>query len=94
MRAAAWLVGGAVIWAAHFAVLYGTTAVACARGLPQAVPWTVAIAGAVAATLLLAVLGRSVRGTFVGYVGAALAAAALFAVILETAAGLLVTPCA
>lgn len=94
MRELLWLSSGAAVWAAHFAAIYGVTAVACARGLPQAVPWTVGIAGAAAAALLLVVIARARRGTFVGWTAAASAAAALFAVVLESAAGLLVPPCA
>jgi hypothetical protein len=94
MRELAWLSAGAAIWAVHFGALYGMTAVACARGLSEAVPWTVAIGGATAAALLLTVIARARRGTFVGWIAAASAAAALFAVVLESAAGLLMPPCA
>jgi hypothetical protein len=39
-----------VLWAAHFAVIYGFTALACARQMATAVPWV--LAGASAAALL------------------------------------------
>jgi hypothetical protein len=92
MRELLWLSSGAIVWAAHFAVLYGVTAVACARGLPHAVPWCVAVAGGAAAALLLLIM-RSTTGTFLGWTTAAIAGTALFAVVLESAAGLLVSPC-
>ncbi len=46
-----------VVWAAHFMVLYGFTAYACARQLAAAVPW---VAGAASAAALLALLAIAV----------------------------------
>ena len=35
---------GAIVWAAHFAVIYGVTALACARGNARIVPWVIGLA--------------------------------------------------
>lgn len=85
---------GAIVWAAHFAALYGVTALACARGFPNLVPWTVVIAGGAAAALLVLVLRTAHTDDFVGWTTAAIAVAALLAVAWESAAGLLVPACA
>ena len=52
MRAAAMPV---IIWAAHCAVAYGFTALACARGMSAAVSWVVGVAS-VAALVALAII--------------------------------------
>jgi hypothetical protein len=46
-----------VLWAAHFTVIYGFTALACARQMSTAVPWVV---GAVSAAALLALAAVAV----------------------------------
>ena len=43
-----------VLWAAHFAIAYGFTALACARHMTAAVPWVV---GAVSVAALLGLIG-------------------------------------
>ena len=41
MSAALRMALGVMVWAAHFAVVYGFTALACARGFASAAPWVV-----------------------------------------------------
>jgi len=62
------LVAGLLIWAGHFAVVYGTHALACARGLHErsvlgfgAVPLVVTLATAAALIGSLVVLGIALR---------------------------------
>lgn len=43
-----------IVWSAHFAVIYGFTAVACARQMSAAVPWVVGAASAAALAALIA----------------------------------------
>lgn len=50
------------IWAAHFTVIYGFTALACARHMTGAVPWVVGIASLVAlAGLVVLAVPASMR---------------------------------
>jgi hypothetical protein len=86
---------GVMVWAVHFAVLYGVTALACARGFPQAVPWTIALATALAAAAALAIIvaGYRRRAEFIAWLSAAVAAFALLAIVFESLA-LLVPACA
>lgn len=61
------MLGGFLIWAAHFAVVYGFTALACARGFASAqVVGLNTVSLVIGATTLLAVLGLalSLRRTF------------------------------
>jgi hypothetical protein len=85
---------GIVVWAAHFAAIYGVTAVACARGLPQlvapAVGW--ATCAAVAALVVILVRGYRRRHVFEQWLGASLAALALVAVVWEAMPVLVVVP--
>ena len=89
------IAAGIVIWALHFAAIYGATALACARGLPQlvapAVGW--ATAAAVAALAVVLVRGYRRRQVFERWLGAALAALALVAVAWEAIPVLVVPPC-
>ena len=81
-----WMAAGALTWAVHFTLIYGITALACARGVPRAVPWAIAIAGALAVAVTFAVLQRSrrERHTFVGWMTAVSAGLALVAVVYES----------
>lgn len=47
----------AVVWAAHFGLIYGSTALACARQADRLVPW---IVGAVTATAIAALAAIAV----------------------------------
>jgi hypothetical protein len=86
---------GAIVWSLHFAAIYGITALACARGLPTAVPWTIGIATAFAvlAAVVLIVLGVRAAG-FAGWMTAAVAGLALIAIVWEAAPVFVVPACA
>ena len=92
---ALWMAAGAFVWAAHFALAYGITAWACARGVPRAVPWAVAIAGVAALATLVAIVARSrrERATFVGWMTLAGAGLALIAVVYESLAVVVLPVC-
>ena len=85
---------GPLLWALHFALIYGFTALACARGFAQAVPFTVA-----GATLVLGVLAAFVilRGSrkddFIDWLAAALGGFALLAIVLEAIPAFMVPAC-
>jgi hypothetical protein len=49
------------LWAAHFTLIYGFTALACARHMPAAVPWVV---GTVSVAALLALVALAVAAGF------------------------------
>jgi hypothetical protein len=88
------LSAGPLLWLAHFGALYGFNAIACARGLPGAVPWVVA-----AATLILAIPAgflvlRKRKDEFVEWLTAALAALSLLAILWQALPALMVSPCA
>lgn len=89
------LCAGIGVWALHFAAIYGATALACARDLPQAVLPAVVVATLAAAAALVAVVTRAWprRAAFEHWLGAALAALALVAVLWEAIPVLLVPPC-
>lgn len=86
---------GVILWAAHFAIVYGGTALACARDMPGMVPVTIGVATLVASVLAVAVFLRQWRHreTFEAWLGAWLAALALFAILLEAVPVLIVPPC-
>jgi hypothetical protein len=87
---------GAIVWAAHFAVIYGLTALACARGNAGAVPWVITIAtlAGVAAAAVIALQARRHGGDFVPWLATAVAAIAAIAMIWEALAGMLARSCA
>jgi hypothetical protein len=91
-----WIAAGASVWALHFAAIYGVTALACARAFPRAIPWTVATATLLAATLLVALMvkGYRERAGFVGWMTGTLAALALVAVVYESIGAAIVPSCA
>ena len=86
---------GVIVWAVHFAVVYGFTALACARGFGGAAPWLVGVATLVAAAAAVLVLLAHLSQEFTRWITAALAAAALLAILWEGLSALLVpNPCA
>jgi hypothetical protein len=87
---------GAIVWGAHFAAIYGMTALACARGFPGLVPWAIGIATLIAAGLLFFLIWISFKDidAFVNWLGATVAGLALLAIVWEAAAVLLVPACA
>ena len=85
---------GVIVWAAHFAVIYGFTGLACARRFHDtgavwtgAVPWVIGIATAVAATLMALLIVPALRAReandFVQWMGAAIAGLALIGILYE-----------
>ena len=93
---ALWISSGVLIWAAHFGVLYGFTALACARGLGGAVPW---VAGGATLAALLGLawvlrVHRRDRGEFVSWMTLSVAGLALVAVLYETVPFFIVPTCA
>lgn len=91
---ALWMSSGVVLWALHFALIYGFTALACARGFGAAAPWTVGAATLVAAALAVALIVTNLSSEFTRWMTAALAAAALVAILWEGLSAFMVSPCA
>ncbi|CAI08698.1 hypothetical protein [Aromatoleum aromaticum] len=89
------LSAGVIVWALHFSVIYGLTALACARGAPQAVPWVIGIATVVASGACVAIIARELgRGAgFEPWLTAGLTVLALLAILWETLPVLMVPPC-
>lgn len=90
-----WIASAALVWAAHFALLYGFTALACGRGFGGAVPWVAggATLAAIGALALIAWRHRR-RGEFSAWLTLALAGLALLAVLYETVPLFIVPICA
>lgn len=89
------LSAGVLVWALHFAAIYGFTALACARQLPAPVPWAVALATLAAAAGCLLILRQELaRPGFEAWLAAGLAALALLAIVWEALPVLMVPPCA
>jgi len=93
--AALWIGSGATVWALHFAVIYGVTALACARAFPSVIPWAVAAASLVAAGLAGALIlkGYRQRASFFGWMTGAVAALALIAIVYEALGAAMVPAC-
>lgn len=86
---------GVIVWAVHFTVVYGFTALACARGFGGAAPGVVAAATALAAVLALVIIVKNLDAEFTRWLTAAIAGAALVAILWEGLSALLVpNPCA
>lgn len=86
---------GAIVWAAHFAALYGATALSCARGDARAVPWIVALSTLLGVALVCAIILRSYprRDDFAHWLTAAVAAIAGIAMAWEALAGFVARTC-
>ncbi|KON81421.1 hypothetical protein PA01_07210 [Azoarcus sp. PA01] len=89
------LSAGVIVWALHFSVIYGLTALACARAAAQAVPWVIGAATLVASGVCVAIIVRELgRGPgFESWLAAGLAVLALLAVLWEALPVLMVAPC-
>jgi hypothetical protein len=84
---------GIIIWAAHFAVIYGFTGLACARRFGASgdtwlmlVPWVIGLATAAAlfaAAVFIAPAVRASREQFIAWVSGWVAAFAALAIVLE-----------
>jgi hypothetical protein len=84
---------GVIIWAVHFAVIYGYTGLACARRFTESgetwlalVPWVLAFATVLGVAVAAAFVPAAVRATrtqFVEWVSGWVAAFAVLAMVLE-----------
>lgn len=93
---ALWIASGVIIWALHFTVLYGFTALACGRGFAGALPWVAggATLAAVAALALVVHRGLPRRAGFNAWMTLAVALLSLVAVLYQLAPLLIVRTCA
>jgi hypothetical protein len=98
------LSAGIIVWAMHFAIIYGFTGLACARRYTESgdtwialVPWVIGIATAAALAAALVLLTPVIRSPrkapFVEWVSGWIAAFAMIAIVLEAAAVLWVPAC-
>lgn len=85
---------GIVIWALHFTVVYGYTALACARGYGAAITAVINAATVLAACAAALVTWRSMHTAERDWLGAGVAGLALFAIVLEGLPVWIVSPCA
>lgn len=88
-----------IVWAAHFTVIYGFTALACARHMTGVVPWVVGAASAAAVLALVAVAVRAgIRAARTSllpdFLALGLGALAAIAVVWEASSLLGVAACA
>jgi hypothetical protein len=96
--------GGVILWALHFLMIYGFTALACERGFHERewlgagpITWVVLGATAFTATAMIWLIRQLLHASpraFVDWLGAALTGLALIGVLYEAVPVLLVTPCA
>lgn len=86
---------GAIVWAAHFAVLYSFTALACARGFPGWIPWVGGVATFAALGAAALIIARSFpgRAQFVSWMTAAIAGLAVIAIAFESLTLVMVPAC-
>ena len=86
---------GVIVWAVHFAVIYGVTAIACARGGARLVPWVIGAATLVGVVLTAAIVLRSYprRDDFAHWLAAALAGIAMLAMVWEAIAAFVARSC-
>jgi hypothetical protein len=89
------MASGVIVWALHFAVIYGYAGLACARQWDATVGWAVAAATLVAAIALVVPLAAGWRGRarFEHGIAAGLAAFALLAIVWEGASVAFLVPC-
>jgi Cu/Ag efflux pump CusA len=86
---------GVIVWAVHFAVIYGVTALACARGNARLVPWVIGLATLFGIAFTAAIIVRSYprRDDFAHWMAAAVAGIAMLAMVWEALAALVVRMC-
>lgn len=89
------IASGPMAWILHFAAIYGATAVACARGMPQVVPWAIGLATvvAVAACAVSLAVQWPRRAEFESWLGVGLAGTSLAAILLQATPVLVVPIC-
>ena len=94
-RTALRIAAGVIVWALHFAALYGVTALACARGWEAIVPGFIAGATVVAVLAALAIIvgGWRRRAVFEYWLSATVAAFGLVAIVYEALPVLTVPAC-
>lgn len=85
---------GIVVWALHFTVVYGFTAIACARGFAAAAPWVVGAATVIFAAIAIAIIVTHLSSEFTRWMTAALAGFALVAIVWEGIPAFIVPTCA
>lgn len=85
---------GILVWALHFTIIYGYTALACARGLGASAPWVVGAATVVAAAAAIAIIATHLSAEFTRWMTASVAALALLAIVWEGLSPLWAPPCA
>ena len=89
------MASGVIVWALHFALIYGYTALACARGFAATAAWVVGAATLLAGLAALLVILRNLDHEFTRWISAAVGLAALVAIVWEGLTPLLVrNPCA
>ena len=86
------------VWALHFGIVYGATAVACQRGFEQGLPWVIGGATAAAALAALALIVSGVRGSrphgAAGWIAVAASVLALGAILWQASPLLWADRCA
>ena len=85
---------GVVLWALHFTLIYGFTALACARGFGASAPWFVGGATVVAAAAAIAIIATHLSPEFTRWLTAAVAGIALLAIAWEGLSAFMVPACA
>jgi hypothetical protein len=85
---------GVVLWALHFTLVYGFTALACARGFGASAPWFVLAATVVAAAAAIAIIATHLSAEFTRWMTASVAGLALLAIVWEGLSPLWAPPCA
>jgi hypothetical protein len=85
---------GVALWALHFTLIYGFTALACARGFGASAPWFVGGATAVAAAAAIAIIATHLSPEFTRWMTAAVAGLALVAIAWEGLSAFMVPACA
>ena len=85
---------GIAVWALHFTVIYGFTALACARGFGAAAPWVVGAASVVATAIAVTIILTHLSSEFTRWMTASVAAAALVAIVWEGLSAFMVPACA
>jgi hypothetical protein len=88
-----------IVWAAHFAVIYGFTTLACAREMAVAVPWVVGAASLAALIVLGAIAvpaGMRAARThqLPDFLAVGLGGLAVIAVVWEGSSPLWISACA
>jgi hypothetical protein len=84
---------GVILWALHFTVIYGFTALACARGFGASTSWVVGAATVIAVAAAIALIVTHLSSEFTRWMTAAVAALALVAIVWEGLPALMVPPC-